>query len=73
MTRATLGGATLDRKMAVIRPTGTPMRMAPAVPANEVRMMAKIPKSPVDAYQRVPNRKLIGPISIIAGSPEITR
>ncbi len=59
--------------MAVIRPMGTPTRMAPAVPAKEVRMMAKMPKSPVEAYQRVPNRKLMGPISRMAGRPEMIR
>jgi len=47
--------------------------MAPAVPAKEVRMMAKMPKSPVEAYQRVPNRKLMGPISRMAGRPEMIR
>ena len=73
MTAATFGGATLERKIAVIRPTGTPTRMAPAVPAKEVRIMAKMPKSLVDAYQRVPKRKLMGPISKMAGMPEMTK
>ena len=59
----------MERKIAVIRPTGTPTRMAPAVPAKEVRIMAKMPKSLVDAYQRVPKRKLMGPISKMAGMP----
>ena len=40
---------------------------------QEVRMMAKMPKSPVEAYQRVPNRKLMGPISRMAGRPEMIR
>ena len=72
-TLASLGLATLARKMAVIRPMGTPIIMAPAVPANEVKMMARMPKSLVEAYHRVPNRKLMGPISRMAGIPEITR
>ena len=73
ITTATLGGATLERKMAVMRPTGTPTMMAPAVPAREVRMMAKMPKSLVEAYQRLPKRKLMGPISKMAGRPEMMR
>ena len=32
ITAATGAGASLERKMAVIRPMGTPMTMAPAVP-----------------------------------------
>ena len=31
-TAATLGGATFAKNTAVIKPMGTPMRMAPAVP-----------------------------------------
>ena len=44
MTRATRGGATRARNSAVNRPTGTPTRIAPAVPYTEVRMKGRIPK-----------------------------
>ena len=43
MTRAALGGATFARNMAVIRPIGTPMSTAPAVPYTEVRIKGRMP------------------------------
>ena len=43
MTAATLLLATLARNMAVRTPMGTPMRMAPAVPAREVRIKGRMP------------------------------
>ena len=73
ITAATLLLATLARNMAVSTPTGTPMRMAPPVPATEVRMKGRMPNWSCRAAQVSPRRKSATPISSMAGRPETTR
>ena len=77
ITAAALGGASFARKMAVIRPMGTPMTMAPAVPYMEVRMKGRMPYwAPVVVLvgsQTWPNRNLNRPIWRMAGRPEMIR
>ena len=77
MTLATLGGATLERNSAVNSPTGTPIRMAPAVPYTEVRMKGRIPNDGsrvvVAGSQTCPVRKSQRPICRMAGTPETIR
>ena len=73
ITAASLGGAALARKMAVIRPRGTPMTTAPAVPQTEVSRKGRMPYWPVLGDQVFPKRKLVRPTSRMAGRPEINR
>ena len=70
-----LGGAIFARNTAVIKPTGTPSRMAPAVPYTLVRMKGRMPNcgcAPLESHTG-PNRNLIRPISRMAGMPETIR
>ena len=71
----TLGGASLARYTAVKKPTGTPSRIAPAVPYTLVRINGRMPNlgsAAVEAHT-FPNKKFHSPISRIAGMPETTR
>ena len=65
----------MARNTAVIRPMGTPMRMAPAVPYTEVRIKGRMPKEGSEAVgdHSCPKRKSTKPISRMAGTPEMIR
>ena len=75
MAERTFFPATLDRNTAVKKPTGTPMRIAPAVPYTLVRIKGRMPNlgsAAVEAHS-LPNRNFTSPISLMAGMPEIIR
>ena len=63
----------MARNRAVSTPMGTPIRMAPAVPAREVSTKGRMPNCPWLPFQVAPNRKSATPIWAMAGRPEITR
>ena len=69
------GGAIFARNTAVMNPTGTPSRMAPAVPYTLVRIKGRIPNCGVAALESHtgPNRNFTSPISRMAGMPEMMR
>ena len=67
---ARIGLAVSERKMAVNRPIGTPITIAPKVPAIAERIIGRTPKTSALASHFVPNRKSPTPISIKAGAPE---
>ena len=69
------GGAIFARNTAVMNPTGTPSRMAPAVPYTLVRMKDRMPNWGVAALEShtLPNRNFTSPISRMAGMPEMMR
>ena len=75
MTDFTLGDAIFARYTAVRNPMGTPIRIAPAVPAMLVRIKGRMPYWGCAAVgaQVSPKRKSTRPIWRIAGMPEMTR
>lgn len=64
-------GASSARNTAVSRPMGTPITIAPNIPAKEARIMCQMPYLPDPGLHSVPEQEIPQPDFPMAGAPSV--